>query len=193
MAQTFFISVQYVKDNSIVDENVDEKYIRIAIQKAQKNFILYLIGTGIYNELASQIQNNTLTSLNTTLLDSYIAPCLLSYTLVELSPFLLYKLSNRNLGVKEADKVTAADWATMDKVMERFENDAQLEAKKLRNYIIENQTLYPLYNSPGTGIDVIYPKSDTFEQSIWLGGRYNNNNISRIDRAEYPGTYGCEE
>lgn len=192
MAQTFFISVQYVKENSIVDENVDEKYIRIAIQKAQKNFILYFIGTGLYNEIASQIQANTLSGLNTTLLDSYIAPCLLSYTLVELSPFLLYKMSNRNLGVKEADKVTASDWATMDKVMERFENDAQLEAKKLKDYLLENQTQYPLYFNPGTGIDVIYPKSDTFEQGIWLGGR-NNKYISRIDRAEYPGTYGCEE
>lgn len=191
MAQTFFISVQYVKENSIVDENVDEKYIRIAIQKAQKNFILYFIGTGLYNEIASQIQANTLSGLNTTLLDSYIAPCLLSYTLVELSPFLLYKMSNRNLGVKDADKMTATDWATMDKVMERFENDAQLEAKKLRDYLLENQTQYPLYYSPGTGIDIIYPKQDTFEQSIWLGGR--NKNVSRIDRAEYPGTYGCEE
>ena len=193
MAQTFFISMQYVKENSIVDENVDEKYIRIAIQKAQKNFILYLIGTGLYNEIASQIQSNTLSGLNTTLLDSYIAPCLLSYTLCELSPFLLYKMSNRNLGVKDADKMTATDWATMDKVMERFENDAQLEAKKLRDYLLENQTQYPLYYNPGTGIDVIYPKSDTFEQSIWLGGRYNINNVSRIDRAENPGTYGCEE
>lgn len=192
MAQTFFISVQYVKENSIVDENVDEKYIRIAIQKAQKNFILYFIGTGLYNEIASQIQSNTLSGLNTTLLDSYIAPCLLSYTLVELSPFLLYKMSNRNLGVKDADKMTATDWATMDKVMERFENDAQLEAKKLKDYLLENQTQYPLYFNPGTGIDVIYPKSDTFEQGIWLGGR-NNKYISRIDRAEYPGTYGCEE
>lgn len=192
MAQTFFISVQYVKENSIVDENVDEKYIRIAIQKAQKNFILYLIGTGLYNEIAMQIQGNTLTALNTTLLDSYIAPCLLSYTLVELSPFLLYKMSNRNLGVKDADKMTATDWATMDKVMERFENDAQLEAKKMRDYLLENQTQYPLYYNPGTGIDIIYPKQDTFEQGIWLGGRHNQN-ISRIDRAEYPGTYGCEE
>lgn len=192
MAQTFFISVQYVKENSIVDENVDEKYIRIAIQKAQKNFILYFIGTGLYNEIASQIQANTLSGLNTTLLDSYIAPCLLSYTLVELSPFLLYKMSNRNLGVKDADKMTATDWATMDKVMERFENDAQIEAKKLKDYLLENQTQYPLYFNPGTGIDVIYPKSDTFEQGIWLGGR-NNKYISRIDRAEYPGTYGCEE
>jgi len=68
-----------------------------------------------------------------------------------------------------------------------------LEAKKLRDYLLENQTQYPLYYNPGTGIDVIYPKSDTFEQSIWLGGRYNINNVSRIDRAENPGTYGCEE
>ena len=113
-------------------------------------------------------------------------------TLVELSPFLLYKMSNRNLGIKDADKMTATDWATMDKVMERFENDAQLEAKKLKDYLLENQTQYPLYFNPGTGIDVIYPKSDTFEQGIWLGGR-NNKYISRIDRADYPGTYGCEE
>ncbi len=59
MAQIFFISTQYVKENTIVDENVDEKYIRVAIQNAQKNQLIYIIGSGLYNEIAGQIQNNS--------------------------------------------------------------------------------------------------------------------------------------
>ncbi len=111
MAQIFFISSQYVKENSIVDENVDEKYIRVAIQNAQKNQLIYIIGSGLYNEIAGQIQNNTLTALNLTLLNDYIVPCLTNYTLVELSPYMLYKLSNRNVGVKDAERVTATEFA----------------------------------------------------------------------------------
>lgn len=190
MAQIFFISVQYVKDNSVVDENVDEKYIKIAIQKAQKNQLLYIIGSGLYNEISTQIQNNTLTTLNTTLLNDYIVPCLLSYTLVEVSPYLLYKLSNRNIGVKNAEQVTAIEFNRLDDLMKRFENDAELEADKLKKYLLTYESSYPLWSNPGSTIDTIYPRRESFYCGIYTGTR--NNYITKIDRLENPNTYGCE-
>lgn len=182
MAKTYFISVQYVKDNSIVDENVDEKYISIAIQRAQKNQILYIIGSGLYNEIVSQIQAGTLTALNTTLLDTYIVPCLLSHSLVELSPYLLYKLSNRNIGVKDSERVTAIEFSRLDDLMKRFENDAQLEADKLVKYLCENEASYPLWNNPGSASDTIYPRKDTFSCDIFTG---NVNTNRKCDNGFY--------
>ena len=190
MAQIFFISSQYVKENSIVDENVDEKYIRVAIQNAQRNQLIYIIGSGLYNEIASQIQNNTLTSLNITLLNDYIVPCLLNYTLVELSPYLLYKLSNRNVGVKDAERVTATEFNRLDDIMKKFENDAELSADRMRKYLITYEPQYPLWNNPGSTVDTIYPRRDAFYCGIYTGKR--NDYVSRIDRLENPGTYGCE-
>jgi len=175
MAQTYFISSEYVKNNSVIDGNVDEKYIKIAIQRAQRNQLIYIIGSGIYNEIAGQIQAGTLTANNTTLLDDYIAPCLLAYTLVEVSPYMLYKLSNRNVGVKDAERVTATEFNRLDDIMKRFENDAELDANRLIKYILANQTLYPLYNNAGSSEDTINPRAETFECDIYTGKRNRTN------------------
>lgn len=191
MAKVYFISVQYVKDNSIIDENVDEKYINIAIQRAQTNTLVYLIGTGLYNEIAGQITNGTLTALNTTLLDTYIAPALLSYTLIELTPYMLYKFSNRNVGVKDADKMSAVDYARMDDLMKRFEADAELSYKRLRMYVNANLSSYPLWSNSGSSYDTIYPRKETFTCDIFLGNK--NKNIDRVERLKYPFYYGTEE
>jgi hypothetical protein len=190
MAQIFFISSQYVKENSIVDENVDEKYIKVAIQNAQRNQLIYIIGSGLYNEIAGQIQNNTLTALNITLLNDYIVPCLLNYTLVELSPYLLYKLSNRNVGVKDAERVSATEFNRLDDIMKKFEFDAELSADRMRRYLITYEPQYPLWTNPGSTVDTIYPRRDSFYCGIYTGKRFNY--VSLKDRIEYPGTYGCE-
>jgi hypothetical protein len=77
----YFISTTYLKDNTPLNENVDDKLLKSAIKEAQEIYIRDVIGSGIYNELQTQAYANTLTALNVTLLDSYIAPCVKYYTL----------------------------------------------------------------------------------------------------------------
>ena len=72
MATVLLLTATYVKDYTFVDPNVDEKYIRIAIEEAQKIHIRNYIGNGLYNEIISQVETGTLTTLNTTLLNDYI-------------------------------------------------------------------------------------------------------------------------
>lgn len=187
MAQSYFISPQYVKDNTIIDENLDEKYIKIAIQKAQKKRIIYMLGTGLYNEIAGQLPSS-LTTLNQTLLDQYVAPVLLNATLVELLPFTWAKVSNRNVGTKDSEKTTSTNWADLDHMIKLFEQDYQLEAIKLRNYLLQNISSYPLWNNPGNGIDTIWPQPQRFDMGIYTGNK--NLPVNRIDIIQNPGYYG---
>ena len=79
----YFISTSYLKDNTPLNENLDDKILKSSIKEAQEIYIRDIIGSGIYDELQTQAYAGTLTTDNTTLLDSYIAPCLKYYTLVE--------------------------------------------------------------------------------------------------------------
>lgn len=188
---TYIVNATYIKDNTIVDENVDEKYIRIAIQDAQNYKLKYLIGSGFYNEIIGQIQNNTLTTNNTTLLNSYVLPYLVEETLVNLLPYTLDKVSNRNVGVKDSEKTTAIDYNRMEKMSREQESKAGIRAKELRDYIYANPTLFPTFFSQGTGSDVIQPQKDNFEMGIFTGRTYLN--VPRILQHEYPQIYGCPE
>jgi len=70
----YFISTSYLIDNSPLNENLDPKLLKSAIKESQEIYIRDIIGSGIYDELQTQAFAGTLTHLNTTLLDSYIAP-----------------------------------------------------------------------------------------------------------------------
>jgi hypothetical protein len=170
MAQYFFISPQYVKDNSLIDENVDEKYIKNAIQRAQRNKLIYMIGSGLYDEIAGQL-TSSLSASNQTLMNTYVAPLLLNLTLIEVTPYMAYKFSNRNVGTKEATSVTPAEWSRLDDMMKIFERDAENDYQRMRKYLLANISSFPLYNNAGSAEDTIYPRDDAFDAGIKL----NNN------------------
>ena len=93
----YFISVSFLKDNTPINENLDDKLLKSAIKEAQEVYVRDVIGSGIYNELQDQAFNGTLTADNTTLLDSYIAPCLKYYTLVESMLPMTFKFLNKSV------------------------------------------------------------------------------------------------
>lgn len=170
MATVLFLTATYVKDYTFIDQNVDEKYIRISIEEAQKIHIRQYIGSGLYDELVTQIQASTLTALNTTLLDNYIIPALKWWTLVEAAPFLTYKVTNKNIVRKNSDNSSGVDYNELDQFMNMVSDKAQYHTQRLINYLCENSTDYPLYLNPPSTEETIYPKGTSYDCGIYLGG-----------------------
>ena len=100
----YFISVTYLKDNTPINENVDDKLLKSAIKEAQEIYVRDIIGSGVYNELLDQAYNGTLTVNNQLLLDSYIAPCLKYYTLTESLLPMTFKMLNKTYNPIEKDR-----------------------------------------------------------------------------------------
>lgn len=169
MSTILFVTATHIKDHTFVDSNVDEKYIRISIEQAQKIHIRGFIGSGLYDELVSQIDADTLTALNTTLLDDYVIPALEWWTLYEVAPFMTYKLTNKNIVKKNSDNSSGIDYNELDQFMNLITDKAQYFTSRLINYLMQNQSSYPLYFNPGTGIDTIFPTPNAFDCGIYLG------------------------
>ena len=117
MATILLVTSAYVKDYTFIDQNVDEKYIRISIEEAQKIHIRQYIGSGLYDEIITQVTNSSVTALNTTLLDNYIIPALKWWTLVEAAPYLTYKVTNKNIVRKNSDNSSGIDYNELDQFM----------------------------------------------------------------------------
>ena len=77
MSVALFISEKYLKENSIISENVDFKQLKPEIIAIQDIYIEPLLGTGLYREIKAQIIAGTVSSANQTLLDTMISPCLM--------------------------------------------------------------------------------------------------------------------
>lgn len=170
----YFVSTTYLKDNTPINENVDDKLLKNAIKESQEIYIRDIIGSGIYNELQTQAFAGTLTALNTTLLDSYIAPCLKYYTLCEAMLPMTFKLMNKSVASRESDNARAISVDELTLLENRYRDKAEYYANRLRDYLREYTNDYPLFLNPGSTFDTIRPSSTTFVGGIYLPTNYDD-------------------
>jgi hypothetical protein len=166
----YFVSVTYLKDNTPINENLDDKLLKAAIKEAQEIYIRDVIGSGIYDELQDQAYNGTLTSDNTTLLDSYIAPCLKYYSLTESMLPMTFKFMNKSVASRNSENATPITTGELTQIEQRYRDKAEYYAERLRDFLKENPTLYPKYLNPGSGFDVIRPQNTAYFGGMYLPG-----------------------
>lgn len=181
MSNVIFISETYLKDSSYIDENVDVKLLRDSILETQDLRILPIIGTGLYDELKSQIQLGTKTALNNTLLDSYIKPALKYWVLLDSALILTFKVMNKSIVKRTAENTETIQTSDLDRLMDHFKIRAEMYSERITKYLLANNTSYPLFNTPGNSIDTIYPKMNNYTQGLYLGSKTGAWNID-IDK-----------
>ena len=157
-----------------IEQNYDQNQIRQLIVDTQNYRIKPLIGTGLYDELVTQITNNTLTSLNTTLL-GYIRHTLIFYVLTDGVEIFNYKIRNKGVMTTNSDNGAPVDLNVLDRLMRYFEDRAQEYGKRMERYLLQNVNSYPLFLNPGTGIDTIIPRPQNRSTGWYLGtGDFND-------------------
>jgi hypothetical protein len=175
-----FLSEQTLKNESILQDNVDMKVVTPTIRDVQSFYILPILGTSLYEQLQDGVRNSTLTNLQKGLLDDYIIPVMVWYTRMELPMNMNYKYFNKSVGVQNADNMNPANMDEVLMIMDRAKNKAEWYAQRLTNYLAQNQTSFPLYNNQtNVGIDTIFPNRNNYTSGLVLGsggccrGQYN--------------------
>lgn len=169
MANVIFIGETYIKNTSYIDDNVDVKLLRNAILESQEMRIRPIIGTGIYDELVTQVTNNTKTALNTTLLDTYIAPALKYWVLNDAALILTFKVMNKSIVKRTSESSETIQTTDLDRLLDHFKNRAEFYSERVTKYLVENEQDYPLYTDPGDGVDTVHPTRKNYTQGLYLG------------------------
>lgn len=166
----YLISETQLKQGTIIDENTDMKVLKPMIILAQDKQIEPLIGTGLMDEIKTQITNNNLTALNSTLLDNKIIPALKHWIIYEYSLYANYKYRNKNVGTQGGDQNQPASIDDVLFLMDKHKDNAEWYSQRLIDYLLENESDYPLYSNPGDGCDILQPKrGNNFSSNIFLG------------------------
>ena len=166
---TLFISVQNIKDRTGLHANVDEKLVLPEIKTAQDMYILPALGSALYNQLQTAVEVNTYTNEETTLLDDYIADCLVYYVMSELPMGLSYQFYNKGLLRKSGENTENPSMQDMIDVANRYRSRAEFYKQRMIKYLKQNNVLYHNYLNFGSGIDSIKPDNDGYTVSMWLG------------------------
>ena len=173
MAFTYIIKVDTYIAESPVNGNIDSQLILPTIKRVQKNIILSILGTALYNDLLSEIDSDPDLSGNVpyqTLVNDYITPCMVEYINAELPPDLTFKFTNKSIVKKNSENSQPVDLTEMRNIIQRATYRAQLEGERLIRYLVTNaNTLYPLYLNPGNTYDTVIPRATMFSTGMYLG------------------------
>jgi len=166
-----FISVETIKERTGLHTNVDEKLVNPEILTSQDMYILPALGTALYERLQDGIQNSNLTNNEESLLDTFITPCLVYYVMSELPMGLSYQFYNKGMIRKSGEGQENPSAADMIDVADRYKARAEFYKQRLVKYLKEKSStnLFPEYNNPGNGVDVIIPDNEAYTTTIWLG------------------------
>lgn len=165
-----FIDVNYIKERSSVMENVEEKFIANHILEAQEIHIQEILGSNLYYSLLNDFNTDTNTfSLPKykTLVEEYIQPCLLYYTLYESLDDLYAKVTNKSILIQNSENSTPISEAYLTKRKADFLNKAEYFSTRLTNYLIDNKNIYTEYLSSSNKFSDIKPKRNTYLINGW--------------------------
>lgn len=157
--KSIFVDVEYILNNTIVNQNVEERLLNVAIVEAMNIHLQPVLGTKLYKKLIAMIDDDSiLTSTNINyknLLIDYVQPACAQWTVFEVVPYLKYKLMNKTVAVQNSDNSTPIETADLISFRNDIRNKAEFYNQRMIDHIMTHNTYFPEYSDNDTIEDII--------------------------------------
>jgi hypothetical protein len=151
MAEALLITRQDVVKYTSLNANTDvDKYIQF-VKIAQDTDLQNFTGTQLLNKIKADIIANTLTGNYLTLTTVYLKPMLIHLAMKYYLPFAAYTISNKGIYKHNSENSTNVDKNEVDFLVEKETQIAQHYTERFINYISNNSSLFPEYNTNSNG------------------------------------------
>jgi hypothetical protein len=140
-----FISPDDLVKRTAINGNVDRDQMVQFIKIAQDLHIQALVGTALYNKLKSDVLASTLTGNYETLMTDYVQDVLVHYAMVEILPFLAYKVSNGGIFKKQSENSEGIDKSELEFLIQKERDTAEHYGRRLVSYLTFYGSLTPEY------------------------------------------------
>jgi len=180
-----FIDAQFIKDNSVINDNMDNKYINAAIDLAMDKNLRQLIGTEFYDDLysAGAAANGVISSLSAAyqaLIQRHEFKQFMLWSVISGGTlYMTYKFQNKSVAKKSSDNAQPVENYDLDKLVDEAKNNAEFYGQRLLYFLRheDNAANYPLLDDCG---DIKSPhtayKSPVFTGDKRPSGRIGNPN-----------------
>jgi len=146
MATTLFITPNDLKQNTILNGNVDTDLFLNFIKIAQQMHIQNYLGTQLYNAITTKITNNTLAGDYLDLVTDYIQPMLIHYSLVDYLPFANYQIRNGGVFKHRSENSESTTKEELDLLVQKHRTFADFYTQRFVDYMgIYASSMFPEY------------------------------------------------
>ncbi len=138
MAEALLISrkdvVKFTAMNGNVDTDKFIQYVKIAQDKHIENYL----GTDLLNKIQADIIAGTLIGDYLTLVNTYVKPALLHFTMVEYLPFSNYTIANKGVFKPSSENAEGVSKEEIDFLMEKERDTAEYYINRLVEFLSFN-------------------------------------------------------
>jgi ribosomal protein S17E len=181
-----FIDVDTIKNNSIIDQNIDDKLIEFSIDKAQEINILQVLGTELYNTLSTKILNNQISGYYQTLLDIYVSKALIEWSVYYLYTDSAYRFTNKSVVKRTNDNTANLDDSVIRDIKRHQKSIAEFYNNRLVEFLLNNQSQFPEWLSYSKIMGFIGQKTRKYTSTgIYLGRGLNVMSDRNLNKNRY--------
>ena len=117
------------------------------IEAAELEYIKPILGADLYDEIRTQYRAETLTALNRTLVNDYLKKVLAYYTVYMCLPTMMVDISSVGMQLNSTEFSSPISSGLRAEVGQSIQSIAKAFTDKAVQYLEDNSTDYPLYNS----------------------------------------------
>ena len=174
-----WINQSYLKTFTPINQNVDITEVAPHIESAELIYTRELLGKLLYDDLTVKINSNTLSPIETELVD--ICKQALAYRSAEIAiPFLGIKIRNKGVVRLSDEFATPASVEDMKYLRHELKNRSEYFEERAKQLLCDYMNDFPLYNKSKVG-DVKqnpYPQYGTaYDSDVYIDN--NDYNIRR--------------
>lgn len=142
MTNILFISEEFIKKNSGLNDNLFGKSLLPAIRESQDIYLQQIIGATLYKKLIDLVDNGTIGDVENAvykeLLDEYVRDYMLYQTIVQLIPVTNVKLSNYGTTLSNDQYLVNLSQGDAELIEKHYSILADFYARRLQEFILNN-------------------------------------------------------
>ena len=162
MSKVLFIQPKDITTYTSINGSVDVDKILPFIYKSQEIYIQDILGTKLYEKLKTDISGSTLSGNYITLLNTYIKPVLIHYTLMSALPYLSITITNGGVYRYNPDNSTSLSKNEIDSLVNSEKDAAQYFSQRLLDFLNYNSSsMFPEFYQ-NTNEDISPSYEDNF-------------------------------
>lgn len=180
---TLLISPQELKEESLINNNVDEKPLSVMVQTAQEIYLCKIIGTALFRKLQELVYNKVKNNggdkidgegyeVYNEILEDYVKPYLKYHVMKSFLIENTYKMRNTGVMRMQDTNVMANDLDTLKYLEKHYDSYVAEYEDRLSKFICANRDLLPEVSAEVMPYLEEPQSGETFSNTggLWLGG-----------------------
>jgi len=140
----YFVTEQFIKDNTAITQNVDAKDLAPFIPMAVKTYIEPILGYNFTNDLLVKFNNGTTSAEEDELIEfiQYMTALWAAYDAI---PNISFRVSNKGIQSQSGDYSASEGIAAVEYIRTNVQKFAYVFEDNMRKFLALNKASFPLY------------------------------------------------